>query len=112
MQCIPKRPGIPEVSALRPICLQNSVFKWFTGTLLLFLEDLISFVTPKEQKAFLKGRSILDHIWGSGGAWDHYTVGAFLTVDFAKAYDSVQHAYMSAVLVSLGVDSALIALLI
>ena len=112
MNCIPKRPGVPEVSALRPICLQNSVFKWFTSTLLLLLEDLISFVTPKEQKAFLRGRSILDHIWGSRGAWDHYTVGAFLTVDFAKAYDSVQHAYMRAVLEYLGVDQALIALLI
>ena len=109
MNCIPKRPGIPEVSALRPICLQNSVFKWFTGNLLLLLEDLISFVTPRQQKAFLKGRSILDHIWGSRGAWDHYTVGAFLTADFAKAYDSVQHTYMSAVLEYLGVDQALIA---
>ena len=27
MNYIPKRPGIPEVSALRPICLRNSVFK-------------------------------------------------------------------------------------
>ena len=112
MNCIPKRPGIPEVSALWPICLQNSVFKWFTGTLLLLLEDLISFVTPREQKAFLKGRSILDHIWGSRGAWDHYTVEAFLTVDFAKASDSVQHSYMVAVLEYLGVDQALITLLI
>ena len=112
MNCIPKRPGIPEVAALRPICLQNSVFKWFTGTILLLLEDLISFVTPKEQKAFLKGRSILDHIWGSRGAWDYYTVGAFLTVDFAKAYDSLQHTYMTAFLEYLGVGQALTALLI
>ena len=39
-------------------------------------------------------------------------MGAFLTVDFAKAYDSVQHTYMVAVLDYLGVDQALIALLI
>ena len=112
MNCMPKRPRIPEVSALRRICLQHSVFKWFTGTLLLLPEDMISSVTLREQKDFLKGRSILDHIWGSRGAWEHYTVGAFLTVDFAKAYDSVQHAYISAVLEYLGVDQALIALLI
>ena len=112
MNCIPKRPGIPEVAALRPICLQNSVFKWFTGTILLLLEDLFSFVTPKEQKAFLKGRSILDHMWGSRGAWDYYTVGAFLTVDFAKAYDSLQHTYMTAFLEYLGVGQALTALVI
>ena len=55
---------------------------------------------------------MFDHIWGSTGAWDHYTVGAFLTVDFAKAYDSVQHTYMVAFLEYLGVDQALIALLI
>ena len=54
MDCIPKRPGVPELLALRPICLQNSVFEWFTGTLLLLLEDLIAFVTPKEQKAFFQ----------------------------------------------------------
>ena len=112
MNCISKRPGVPEVSALRPICWQNSMFRWFTGTLLLLLEDFISFVTPKEQKAFIRGRSILDHISGSRGAWDHYTVGAFLTVDFAKAYDGVQRAYMCAILEYPDVDQALIALLI
>ena len=39
-------------------------------------------------------------------------MGAFLTVDFAKAYDSVQHTYMVAALEYLGVDRALVALLI
>ena len=90
----------------------NFCFRGFAGTLLLQLKDLIAFVTPKEQKAFLKGRSFFHHVWGSRGAWEPYTVGALLTVDFAKAYDSVQHAYMCAVVDYLGVDRVMVALLI
>ena len=77
MNCIPKHPSLPKVTALRPICLQNSVFKWFAGSALVLLEDLIVFVTPKEQTAFLRSRHIFDHFGDRGGLGKRTTWGCF-----------------------------------
>ena len=48
---IPKEKGSISVTDLRPLCLQNVLFKWVSMALYLMLQDLILYVTPPEQKS-------------------------------------------------------------
>ena len=73
---------------MRPLCLQNVLYKWATATIYLMREDVVRFVTPHEQKAFRKSRFIFDHIWDVRGRW---TANLYL-----KAYDTVNHVYLVA----------------
>ena len=65
---IPKDQGSVAINALRPLCLQNVLLKWVTARLYLMMVHLVAFVTPPEQKTFIKGRFIFDHIWNVRGA--------------------------------------------
>ena len=67
---IPKDQGLVSINALPPICLQNVLFQWVTGTAYLVMEDRVAFVTPLGQKAFIKGCFIFDHIWNVRGTWE------------------------------------------
>ena len=80
---IPKASGIPPPpTMLRPIALQsvpkkwpvaigllllkmNSFQKWITNVILIQLEDILQQVVPRQQKGFVKHRSILDHIYSA-----------------------------------------------
>ena len=108
---IPKDHGSGSINALRALCLQNVLFKWVTATVYLMMEDLVAFVTPLEQKAFIKGRFIFDHIWNVRGAWEAMRQGLVISIDFAKAYDSIHHNYMAVFFLHLALPIPLIALL-
>ena len=108
---IPKNQGSVSINALRPLCLQNVIFKWVTATIYLMMEDLVAYVTPTEQKAFIKGRFIFDHIWNVRGAWEGMSQGLVVSIDFAKAYEAMHHNYMTALFIHLAVPIPVIALL-
>ena len=90
---IPKVPGDPAAKDLRPLVLQNTCLKWISATIALQLSDLISQITPKQQKGFIKGRFMQDHLFNAFGCWHDLDSGCFLFIDFAKAFDSVTHQY-------------------
>ena len=90
---IPKVASTPEAKDLRPLVLQNTGLKWISACIALQLSDIISQLTPPKQKGFIKGRFMYDHLYNAFGSWHDMTEGAFLFIDFAKAYDSVTHQY-------------------
>ena len=51
---------------------------------------------PPEQKGFMKGRFIFEHIWEARAAWTAMDYGLFFSIDFSKAFDSVHHNYFIA----------------
>ena len=53
-RCIPKEAGIPPSDNLRPITLLNCKMKLLTGVLKLYLEDVVQFIVPSEQKGFIE----------------------------------------------------------
>ena len=99
------------INRLQPICLQTVLFKWLSASLNLMLEDVVAFVTPSEQKAFIKGRFIFHHIWNAHGAWQAMQEGIMIPMDFSKAYDCVHHNYMVAFFLHIALPIPLIALL-
>ena len=49
-----------------PLCLQSVLYKWVTGTIYLMIEDIVRFVTLREQKAFSLQSLCLMH---TGSLW-------------------------------------------
>ena len=49
----------------RPIALQQARLKWLTGVLLLQLQDALFLLVPSQQKAYLRGRTMFDHLASS-----------------------------------------------
>ena len=72
---IPKVSGTSRPDQMRPLVLQNSKLKWVTMTILLMIEDLLQHLVPPEQKAFIKGRQMVDHIFSARGAWEAMASG-------------------------------------
>ena len=107
---IPKEAGSVSITALRPICLQNVLFKWVSATIYLMLE-VVAFVSPAAQKAFIKGRFIFDHVWDARGAWEAMPQGLMVSLDFSKAYDTVHHNYFVAFFLHVSLPIPLISML-
>ena len=82
------------MSKQRPITLLTCKIKWLTGVLKLALNDLVSFVVPKQQAGFIKGRQMDDHLLLVQNIWKSGRQGAWLNIDFAKAFDSTSHALL------------------
>ena len=87
----------------RPITLLNCKMKWLPGVLKLCLEDLVQFIVPSEQKGFMKRRCMDDHLHAVHSIWRGQEEGAWLSIDFSKAFDSTSHCLMSAFLIEIGV---------
>ena len=100
VRSLPKDPGSAAVDRQRPIALQQARLKWLTGVLLLQLQDALFQLVPSQQQAYLRGRTMLDHLasvqqtWHTGPGDDE--VAPSLVVDYSKAYDSVSHPMMAA----------------
>ena len=99
VRSLPKDPGSAAVDRQRPIALQQARLKWLTGVLLLQLQDALFRLVPSQQKAYSRGRTMIDHLasvqqtWHTGPGDE---VAAWLVVDYGKAYDSVSHPMMAA----------------
>ena len=109
---IPKVAGTPMVDQLHPISICNVLLKWITTTMLLQIEDLLQQVVPQEQKGYLRGQQLTDHLWHAAGAWFDMTRGFMRTIDFRKAYDSVTFNYLDAVLRVMQLPSSYVSLIL
>ena len=67
---IPKLPGVPTEAATRPICLQNVRIKWVSMIILLQAQDAMAQIIPQQQKGFVRGRCMLDHVIDVRGLWE------------------------------------------
>ena len=105
---VPKVSGVPQVEQLRPIALRNVILKLFSNILLIMLEPCIDYLVPVSQKGSILGRKIFEHIWDTEGGWFHMEHGAFLSVDFSKAYDTIQFNFCVAVFQAMGIPQLLI----
>ena len=109
---IPKVAGVPHSKDLRPLVLQNTCLKWITGIISLQLSDVVAQITPPQQKGFIRGRFMYDHLYDAFGGWSGLKEGCFLFVDFLKAYDSVTYQFASSFFTALCSPPELVSLLL
>ena len=109
---VPKVTGVPQVEQLRPIALQNVILKWFSNILFIMSEPCIDYLVALSQKGSIRGRKIFDHIWDTMGGWFHMEHGVFLSVDFSKAYDTIQFNFCIAVFQVMSIPQFLIQVIV
>ncbi|KAL3679581.1 hypothetical protein R1sor_022537 [Riccia sorocarpa] len=99
----------------RPITLMGITYKLIGKLLARRLKRLVGFLTSPQQTGFIEGRSIFDNLLGSrlGAEWAEVSSqdALFLKLDFAKAYDRVQHTFMWETLAAMNIDPHFIMLL-
>ncbi|KAK2654791.1 hypothetical protein Ddye_014647 [Dipteronia dyeriana] len=90
----------------RPISSVGSLYKVLVKVLANMIKNMMNSVVGPSQIAFVKGHQIVDsfviaeeiiHSWKRDGKW-----GLLLKLDFEKAYDSVDHAFLLHVLDRMG----------
>lgn len=93
MVLIPKKPGAVDVSAFRPICLQNCSLKILCKILTMRLQHEIPRLIDLNQTGFIKGRSIADTFVYAAEliqvCHKRRLPAVVLKLDFAKAFDTV-----------------------
>jgi len=95
---LPKVQDATKIQQFRPICLLNCLYKWITKVLTIRLEKVIDKLILSTQSAFLKGRNIMNGILTLHEVL-HETkrkneIGVVLKLDFEKAYDKVNWAFL------------------
>jgi retron-type reverse transcriptase len=106
---IPKVPSPKNINEYRPITLLNCVLKLLTKLLADRLQKVVLKIVHKNQYGFLKGRSIQDCL---GWAFEflHQCETSkqkiiLLKLDFAKAFDTIDHSAMIKIMQQMGFDS-------
>ena len=61
---------------------------------MLQLADALQQLIPQEQKGFLAGRNMVDHIIFARSEWERLPEQIMVAIHFQKAYDSVSFALM------------------
>ena len=112
MKCLPKFAGAECPKDLRPLALQNTCVKWISTTIMLQVMDALQQIIPPEQKGFLPGRQMVDHLVFARAEWDRLPEQAMVAIDFQKAYDSVSFALMECTLLFLGLGVEYVRLLL
>jgi len=72
--------------------------KWISTYLLLQAEETISVIIPEEQKAFMKGRMMTDHLIDAHQQWKCEEEGLWVAADYSKALILVQWNMLEAIL--------------
>ncbi|KAI0488576.1 hypothetical protein KFK09_028414 [Dendrobium nobile] len=111
---IPKssNPSIP--SAYHPISLCNSIYKIVAKILLNRMVEIMPRIISEEQAAFVKGRSISDHLLLAQEVFNKLrfskVFNGFLAikVDMEQAYDSMCWSTLERMLIELGFPSRLV----
>jgi hypothetical protein len=90
----------------RPISLMNYDAKIFAKVLAVRMEKTLGKIIKSDQTAFIKGRNIAEGVRKLQYLFDKQNseqrIGAFVNVDFRKAFDSIDHGYMFQVLRAYG----------
>ncbi|KAI5075908.1 hypothetical protein GOP47_0009984 [Adiantum capillus-veneris] len=108
---IPKEGGdLEEIKHWRLIMILNSAYKILAKALSLRLQPMLDFLIHPTHTGFVKDRSILDNIFTF---WEAVSLarlrGEFLVVlllDFEKAYDHVDWAFLKATMLRMGFPEA------
>ena len=75
LKCLPKFAGAERPEDLRPLALQNACLKWISTVILLQTIDALQQLIPQEQKGFLPGRHMVDHIVYARSEWERLRSG-------------------------------------
>ena len=108
---IPKK-GPPLVDNLRPITVANTSYRLIMSITKLVISSAAEELLSPSQKAFLKGRRMVDHIeevletFYMDKSLRH--ASRYMFVDFTKAYDRVHRGSMLRILTRMGFDRSFI----
>ena len=95
---LPKRQGADRVEDFRPISLSNSIYLIIAKVLANKLQEVIGELVGPFQSAFIPGRQLVDGTVVAReivAAWRQKgTKGFIWEVDFAKAYGSLDWAFL------------------
>jgi len=102
VKLIPKKGDAEKVSDWRPITLLSCGYKLISGVLASRIEKWLGKLIGRAQKGFLKtkniGTVIMNTIDSISESWAETEPMGVLCVDFVKAFDSVEHAFIKKVL--------------
>jgi retron-type reverse transcriptase len=105
---IPKIPVPEGVNDYRPITLLNCILKTITKLLANRLQKKVLQIVHKNQYGFLKGRNIQDCLaWAFEFLYQCETSRKeiiLLKLDFAKAFDTIDHSAMLKIMTQMGFD--------
>lgn len=103
---IPKYTNPASISDFRPISLIGSIYNLISKVLAARLQCVMPFILSDNQFAFTKGRQIADCILVANEIVDamkkHRDGGILVKLDFAKAYDNINWAFMLNLLEDMG----------
>jgi hypothetical protein len=109
LSLIPKVPGADSIKLFRPIALINVIFKFISKAYAIRLTPIAHRTISFVQTAFIKGRQILDGALALHEILDELHVShqpaIILKLDFEKAYDRVNWAFLRTVLTQKGFES-------
>ncbi|XP_071674451.1 uncharacterized protein [Lolium perenne] len=108
LSLIPKVPGANDIRQFRPIALINVIFKFVAKAYAIRLSPIAHRMISLTQSAFIRGRHIHEGILALQEII-HETKskklqGVFLKLDFEKAYDRVNWAFLREVLLRKGFE--------
>ena len=99
IKIIPKGKNNTKVSDWRPITLLTTSYKLISGVVAGRLEKALPTIIGRGQKGFLKyknmGTCVQGVIDGIANSWKKKTEMGVLLVDFCKAFDSIEHQFVS-----------------
>ncbi len=106
---VPKTEGPSKAKDFRPICLLNGLQKIISKVLANRLSPVLQTYIGHNQSAFLKGRNIFDAFATAcelvGWSSRHKIEGVGVKVDFEKAYDKLNWAFLAKIMEWWGFDS-------
>ena len=95
---IPKVAGSCVIAKLRPIALQAVKKKWLMTILCLQVEQNFQQLTHSRQVGCVKGRQMINHIWGVRSTFEMSERCLMVSFDFSNAFPTLSHTFIQAVL--------------
>src|SRR5262249_40630702 len=98
---------IPSPAEFRPLTVLSCIYRLIAKVVNCAVMEVADSVIPQQQKAFMKGRDIMDHV-RSLHNWinsNKKRLAAVLLIDFNKAYDSVDRNTIINILIAMNAPS-------
>ena len=104
VQLIPKKDKPRTIGDARPITLLNADYKIYSHMLAWWLRDSMTTLCSPSQRTFIASRDIKNNIVLANSLVDANNDGIIMMLDWAKAYDLVDHGHVENVLFCMGYD--------